>query len=84
MWALQNWLERLGYAAEPAVLHRLGDAVPEIHPYALEIKTLLKPDGAIRAQAIFDIESVPTVVFLGGDGDAPLTGVALDEIRKRI
>ncbi len=84
MWALQNWLERLGYAAEPAVLHRFEDALPEIHPYALEIKALLKPDGAIRAQAVFDIESVPTVVFLGGDGDAPLSGVALDEIRKRI
>src|SRR5215471_8288030 len=84
MWALENWLERLGYAAEPAVLHRAGDTVPEVHPYALEIKALLKPDGAIRAQAVFDVEGVPTVVFLGGGGDAPLSGAALDEIRKRI
>ncbi|HZR73461.1 N-6 DNA methylase [Bradyrhizobium sp.] len=80
---LQNWLERLGYAAEPAVLHRRGDEVPEIHPYALEIKSLLKPDGAIRAQAVFDVEGVPTVVFVG-DADEPLSGAALDEIRKRI
>jgi hypothetical protein len=80
---LQNWLERLGYAAEPAVLHRRGDNVPEIHPYALEIKSLLKPDGAIQAQAVFDVEGVPTVVFVG-DGDEPLTAAALDEIRKRI
>jgi len=57
--AMQNWLEKLGYAAEPAVLHRRGEEVPETHPYALEIKTLLKPDGAIRAQAVFDVEGVP-------------------------
>lgn len=82
-WALQNWLERLGYTAEPAVLHRRGEAVPETHTYALEIKTLLKPDGAVRAQAVFDVESVPTVVFLGDD-DHPLTPREMDEARKRI
>ena len=81
--ATQNWLERLGYAAEPAVLHLRGDAIPETHPYALEIKTLLKPDGAVRAQAVFDVEGVPTVVFVG-DGDEPLTPGALDEARQRI
>lgn len=81
--ALQNWLERLGYAAEPAVLHRRGEDVPEVHPYALEIKSLLKPDGVIRAQAVFEVEGVPTVVFVG-DTDEPLTAAALDEIRKRI
>lgn len=81
--AIQNWLDKLGYTAEPAVLHRRNDAVPESHPYALEIKTLLKPDGVIRAQAVFDIEGVPTVVFVGDD-DEPLTPQALDEARKRI
>ena len=81
--ATQNWLERLGYAAEPAVLHRRGDAVPETHPYALEIKTLLKPDGAVRAQAVFDVEGVPAVVFVGDD-EEPLTAGALDEARQRI
>ncbi len=81
--ATQNWLERLGYAAEPAVLHMRGEAVPETHPYALEIKTLLKPDGAVRAQAVFDVEGVPTVVFVGGD-EAPMTAKALDEARQRI
>ena len=79
---LQNWLERLGYAAEPAVLHRRGETVPELHPFALEIKTLLRPDGAVRAQAVFDVEGVPTVVFVGGD--RPLTPYELDETRKRI
>lgn len=81
--AVQNWLERLGYAAETAVLHRSGDKVPETHPYALEIKTILKADGAIGAQAVFDVEGVPTVVFVGNDGQ-PLPTKALDEIRKRI
>lgn len=81
--AMQDWLERLGYAAEPAVLHRSGETVPETHPYALEIRTLLKPDGAIRAQAVFDVEGVPTVVFVGGD-DEPLAAGVLDTIRKRI
>ncbi|MGE3335223.1 MAG: N-6 DNA methylase [Rhodospirillaceae bacterium] len=57
--------------------------MPETHPYALEIKALLKPDGAIRAQAVFDVEGVPTVVFVGGD-DKPLSQNALDEARKRI
>ena len=78
---MQDWLDRLGYAAEPAVLHRRGEAVPEPHPYALEIKALLRPDGAIRAQAVFDVEGVPTVVFVGDD-DEPLSMHSLDEVRK--
>lgn len=80
---MQDWLERLGYAAETAVLHRKGEQVSETHPYALEIKTLLREDGAIRAHAVFDVEGVPTVVFVGNDGQ-PLSSKALDEIRKRI
>lgn len=80
---LQNWLDRLGYSAEPAVLHMRGEKVPETHPYALEIKTLLKPDGFVRARAVFDVEGVPTVVFVG-DNNQPLTSRDLDEARKRI
>jgi len=81
--AVQMWLEKLGYAAEPAVLHTRGEAIPETHPYALEIRALLKPDGAVRAQAVFDVEGVPTVVFVGDD-DKPLTSAALDDARKRV
>lgn len=81
--AVQNWLEKLGYSAESAVLHMRGEFVPETHPYALEINTLLKPHGAIRAQAVFDVEGVPTVVFVGDDG-VTLSPAALDETRKRI
>ena len=50
--AMRNWLERLGYNAEPAVLHSCGEDVRATHPYALELKTLLRPDGIIRAQAV--------------------------------
>ncbi len=80
---LQNWLEKLGYDAESAVLHLQDETVPDTHPYALEIKTLLKPDGAVRAKAVFDVEGVPTVVFVG-DNDEPLSPKSLDEVRKRI
>ena len=80
---IQLWLDRLGYTAEPAALHLHGEAVPEPHPYALEIKALLRKDGAIRAQAVFDVEGVPSVVFVGDD-DGPLSRQALDEVRKRI
>ena len=81
--AVHNWLEKLGYAAEPEALHLRGEAIPETHPYALEIKALLKPDGAVRAQAVFDVEGVPTVVFVGEEG-APLTTAQLDQTRQRI
>lgn len=80
---LDDWLAKLGYAAEPGALHRCDERVPEAHPYALEIGTLLEPDGAIRARAVFDVEGVPTVVFVGA-GAVPLTTAELDAIRQRI
>lgn len=81
--ALRSWLEKLGYDAEPAVLHLRDEAVSDGHSYALEIKALLKPDGAIRAKAVFDVEGVPSVVFVGGDEES-LSPRALDEVRKKI
>ena len=80
---LHRWVDQLGYAAESAALHRRSEAVPDAHPYALEIKTLLKPDGAVRARAVFDVEGVPTVVFVG-DGDLALAPEELDFARKCI
>jgi hypothetical protein len=79
---VQQWLDRLGYSADPASLHVRGATIPAAHPYAMEITGLLKPNGAIRAQAVFDVEGVPTVVFVGEDG--PLTSSELDDVRKRI
>jgi hypothetical protein len=81
---LNDWLERLGYAEEPAVLHMRGEDIPESHPYALEIKALLRPEGAIRAQAVFDVEGIPTVVFVVDETGIPLSTDALEAIRKRV
>lgn len=79
----ERWLDRLGYTEEPEVLHLRGEPIPKDHPYALEIETLLKPEGAIRAKAVFDVEGVPTVVFMNND-DEPFTRDNLDEVRKKI
>lgn len=80
---LTSWLEKLGYVAESGGLHLSETVPPNGHPYGPEIRSLLDPDGAIRAKAVFDIEGVPAVVFLADD-DAPLRPPDLDEIRKRI
>jgi hypothetical protein len=83
MSKVNQWLERLGYSSEPESLHRAGQDVRGNHPYALEIRTLLRADGVVRAKAVFDVEGVPTVVFIGGYG-SPLTSDELDNARKRI
>lgn len=80
---VDRWLDKLGYSAEPAMVHHRDEGIPDAHPYALEIRTLLRPDGAIRAQAVYEVEGVPTVVFVGND-DKPLSPTELDEARKRI
>ena len=81
---VEKWLEGLGYADEPELLHRRGDTIPPRHPYALEIHTLLKHDGTVRARAVFDVEGVPTIVVLDGDIQVGTAEPALDEARKRI
>ena len=81
---VEKWLDGLGYADEPELLHRRGDTIPPRHPYALEIRTLLKHDGSVRARAVFDVEGVPTIVVLDGDIQGSTADQALDEARKRI
>lgn len=81
---VEQWLEGLGYADEPELLHRRGDTIPPRHPYALEIHALLKHDGSVRARAVFDVEGVPTIVVLDGDIQDSAANQALDEARKRI
>ena len=81
---LSQWLEKLGYTAEPSALHMAGQPVSARHPYALELQAMLRPTGSIQAQAVFDVEGVPTVVFVGDQGGRSLTGSELDDIRKRI
>lgn len=81
---VDTWLKRLGYADEPAVLHTRGQNIREGHPYVLEITNLLKPEGAIRAHAVFDVEGVPTVVFVLVDDSGAAASDNLDAIRQRI
>ena len=80
---LDAWLNRLGYIEEPRVLHLRGGSVPDTHPYASEIQALLRPEGAIKAHAVFDVEGVPTIIFVGDD-ETPLLTADLDEIRKKV
>lgn len=82
--SLDNWLEGLGYTDEPQNLHRRGEVVPSTHPYALEVHALLRKDGSIRARAVFDVEGVPTIVFLDNDQHDGMAERALDEARQRI
>ncbi len=81
---LSQWLERLGYSAEAEALHRAGDHIAPGHPYALEMHALLQPQGAIQAQAVFDVEGVPTVVFVSERDGHPLTAAELDGVRQRL
>ena len=62
---LTSWLEKLGYVAESGGLHLSETVPPNEHLYGPEIRSLLDPDGAIRAKAVFDIEGVPAVGLLG-------------------
>jgi len=81
---LTQWLERLGYTAEAQALHCVGDTVSAQHPYALEMQAMLRPEGAIRAEAVFDVEGVPTVVFVGTEDGRPLNRHALDALRQKL
>jgi hypothetical protein len=80
---ISDWLEGLGYADDPASLHCAASEIPDAHPYGPEISALLHPDGAIRARAVYDVEGVPSVVFIG-DRDAPISEEELDLVRQRI
>ena len=78
-----EWLRRLGYADFGKSLHRSAADVDPRHPYAPELNALLAEDGSIRARAVFDVDGVPTVVFVSGDG-TPLTKVELNHVRQRV
>lgn len=80
---LNRWLDALGYDASDPSLHVQGPVTPE-HPYSIELDAALDPGGAIRAQAVFDVEGVPTVAFLQSDNDQPLDEDDINRIRQRI
>lgn len=81
---LPEWLDALGYTADRQALHGAGAAVASEHPYAPELRMLLDPQGAIRARAVYDVEGVPTVVFVAADSQRALTADELEMIRQRL
>lgn len=81
---LSEWLSRLGYDADPGAIHYAPDKVPSSHPYAPELRSLLKPEGAIQARAVFDVEGVPTVVFVGASDGGSLDRETVERLRRQI
>jgi len=81
---VESWIEGLGYSDQPEFLHRRGDVVPPTHPYALEIHALLQGDGSVQARAVFEVEDIPTIVFLDDDAKGGVPAQELDGVRRRI
>ncbi|MBB6095031.1 hypothetical protein HNQ60_003918 [Povalibacter uvarum] len=80
---VKKWLEALGYAGNSVSLHTNDAAICADHPYASELHDLLSPTGEIRASAVFDVEGLPTVCFLGAaqrSGDHSL----IEALRQKI
>lgn len=81
---LPAWLHALGYDAAGASIHQRGESIDATHPYAAELVDLLRPDGQIRAQAVFDVQGCPTVAFFEDDGSLLNGPHQFDRLRQRI
>lgn len=81
--ALDKWLDAWGYSDASGSLHVRSESVPGQHPYGTEIRSLLDPKGQIRAKAVFDVEGVPTICFLEGDGGALDDQGLMRSVRER-
>lgn len=79
-----QWLHALGYDPAAASLHLASSQLTPRHPYAPELHDLLNPQGEIRAEAVFDVEGVPTVSFFVDDGSLLSDSPRLDALRQRI
>lgn len=80
---LNKWLEAWGYSDSRGSLHLSSESLPADHPYRSELVDLLNPQGHIRAQAVFDVEGVPTVCFLEQGGDEITDSRVFDLVRQR-
>lgn len=80
---LGKWLQAWGYINTQGALHLSADDLPADHPYRAELMELLDPQGGIRAQAVFDVEGVPTVCFLEKSGGPACHEAVFDAIRQR-
>ncbi|MCI1710973.1 MAG: N-6 DNA methylase [Chiayiivirga sp.] len=82
---LEPWWDALGYdPASPSLHQPAGRQLIARHPYAPELHDLLNPQGEIRAQAVFDVEGVPTVGFFADDGSLLDDPARLTALRQRI
>lgn len=81
---LPNWLQALGYDAAGKSIHQKDGGIDATHPYAVELSDLLRPDGQIRAHAVFDVQGCPTVAFFEDDGALLQNTAQFDRIRQRI
>lgn len=80
---LRKWLQAWGYTDSPGALHLKTGDVPASHPYRTEVLAILDPAGAIRAKAVFDVEGVPTVCFIEGNGQRAADASILQAVRER-
>jgi hypothetical protein len=81
---LPAWLNALGYDAEGEFMHRPNEVIDATHTYSVELGELLRPDGHVRAHAVFDVEGSPTVAFFEDDGSILKNPEQFDRIRQRI
>jgi hypothetical protein len=77
-----QWLAKLGYTVATGDLHRPREQ-RTAHRYGPELEALLDPEGHIRAEAVFDVDGVPTICFLE-EGGLLEDSARLDAIRKKI
>ena len=80
----QRWLEVWGYVSAQDSLHRHHGSLPAYHAYRNELEELLKPNGIIRATAVFDVEGIPTICFIEDNGQYSDNPSLLDRIREKI
>lgn len=81
---LPSWLRTLGYSTEGKAIHLRDEAIDSAHAYAAELHDLLRPDGHIRAHAVFDVDGSPAVAFFEDDGTLLTAEGKFDRIRQRI
>jgi hypothetical protein len=80
--AVGRWLDTLGYSQARRGLHVDVSAVDLGHRYQNELNELLRPDGQVAAQAVFEVDGVPAVAFF--DRDLLLAPSDLDRVRQKI
>jgi hypothetical protein len=81
---LPGWLHALGYDAAGTSIRHTGEEIDAAHPYAAELNDLLRPDGHVCAQAVFDVQGCPTVAFFEDDGSLLEDASQFDRVRQRI